>query len=130
MGVEEIRKAVLDADDVLHEDVTVPEWAGVTLRVQGMGHDVQEHFWNDHVRGHEGEEGRLGVATAILICTLRDPASGALVFTEADWQALGEKHPDVIMRLAKVAFRVCGMDTEDLEDRAKNSDATPESDSG
>ncbi|MCK4624070.1 MAG: hypothetical protein KAV00_02080 [Phycisphaerae bacterium] len=130
MGAEELKAAVFAAEDVLHEDVTIPEWNGVTLRVQGMGHDAQEGFWNDHVRGHEGEEGQVGMATAILIRTLCDPASGDLVFAEADRQALGKKHPDVILRLAKVAFRVCGMDVDDLEDRAKNSDETPESDSG
>lgn len=105
-----LREQILDADDMSHEDVEVPEW-GVTVRVKSP--TVRERA--NLVAKFMGEDGRTDFAAmypALVIATAVDPTTGELLFTDEDTAALEAKSGRAMERVAQAALRVSGMNAE------------------
>ena len=120
------REAILGAQDIVTEDVTVPEWGG-SVRVTGLTGAERDRFEAAMVtlkkggaRGVNLENIRARMAALAIV-----DADGQRLFTEADVRSLGGKSAAALERVFKVARRLSGLTEEDVEELAGNSDADP-----
>lgn len=112
---------IFDAEDLVHEDVEVPEWH-LTLRIQQM--DAQETV--RFTRSMDTHEGAANGMYLILVACTRT-MEGTLVFTystpeelTATVAALQRKNINVLQRLQRVALRVNAMTIEGKADLKKD----------
>jgi hypothetical protein len=115
-----LREQILNASDIEHEDVVVPEWGGCTIRVRGMTGAQRNRFLNQAFDVKTGKPKFDRFHAAIIIETCTDPASGEPIFEAADREILNSKSAGVTERLAKTALRLSGLD--DAESGKGDSD--------
>jgi hypothetical protein len=116
------RDAILAADDLVREEIDVPEWGGtVFVRVMtARERDRFEQKWS---------ESRYDNIRAFLaVCVVCDEA-GLPLFSEKDIDALGRKSAAALDRIFDVASRVNKLTPQDIEDLEGNSDASRSDDS-
>lgn len=114
-----LRQQILAADDIKKErGVHIPEW-NATVDVWGM---------TGEERARAVAAGRLDdvldemkLAAAVVIETVRDPATGERVLQPADRDALLLKSAGTLTRLAKIGLRLSGMSEDAREEITKNS---------
>ena len=97
------RDAILGAQDLTHEDVTVPEWGG-SVRVRMMTGTDRDTLANAFV-GDDGKPNMSGYRQRLLAATMVDEA-GALLFSAADVAAIGAKSAAALDRVFAVADRL------------------------
>jgi len=119
------RDNILAEDDLHLVEVAVPEWpkCGGHVWVKGLPGDEAEDLIADAGEGIKGKRAQLLVHT---MCN----EQGELLFTPDDAEALNHKHTSVLDRIANAAMELNGLGVEAQERLAKNSDATPDDDSG
>lgn len=121
-----LRDIILAAEDLPHEDVEVPEWKGVTVRVQGLTGTERDAFEARGVHLQQTQkdtEKRLrDFRSRLLAKCLVDPESGERLFGDGDVAKLGGKSATVIVRLFRVAQRVSGMTDDAVDDAEGNSE--------
>lgn len=117
------KSAILEAEDLPHEDVDVPEWGG-TVRVIGLDGESASKFSSQMVvLGEDGNPKSVDLdnfQARLLVLTLHNEKNQRL-FSIEDIQKLGKKSGKVLMRLATIAQRLSGMD----QVPTKNSSGTP-----
>lgn len=127
----ELRKKILEVDDIQVEQVLVPEW-GVTIEVRGMNGLDRAQF----LRRSTNDDGQVAYERfypELLIATCFVPpeneederGSGEKLFEPADRDALNSKAGAAIERIAAVAQRLSGLGTIDVEDAQGNSSGSP-----
>lgn len=114
------REAILKADDLKRETVSVPEWGGdVVLRAMtGAERDAFEQslFTGD---GDAKKFSSENVRAKLLVrCIVNE--KGERVFSDADVSMLGGRSGAVLDRLYDVAQRLSGIGKRDLEAAVKN----------
>jgi hypothetical protein len=121
---------ILGMDDIPTELVSVPEWKGRTVMISGMTAAGKNAYQSSLVElNGKSRKLKLEHSTAkLLVRTLVD-ANRQPLFTETDIIRLGTKSSAVLERLAKVASRLSGMDEQENEALAKNSEAAQSDDS-
>lgn len=97
------KSAILDAEDLKHEDVEVPAWGG-TVRVRVMTGAERDEF-RAAISSHEGGAPVGKFSAALLAATLIDE-TGARLFTMEDMDALQEKSAASLDAPAAVAMRI------------------------
>jgi hypothetical protein len=116
-------ETILDADDLKHEDVDVPEWGG-TVRVQELTGTDRDKFEAGFVGGGSkptvntsGLEGfRARLAAAALV-----NADGKRMFrSDAEVVRLGKKSAAALQRVCDVAMRLSGLNQGDVEELTGN----------
>lgn len=119
------KEAILAADDILMEEVDVPEWKGRVL-VCGLTGTAKDAYDKSilEVRGNKRTVNLDHLRAKLLVRTLVTPERQPL-FTESDILKLGAKSAAVLDRLCKVAQRLSGMSAEDAEDLKKTSEPIP-----
>lgn len=130
MTLEELRAAVLAADDITIEPVATPEWPTVDgyIHVRLMAGRHRERYL-DSIRQVEGQGRDMRVTVKLedtgakLAAATMCDASGTLVFRPNDVQALGEKSYVALQRVIDVAARLNGLDDQAV-DAAKNASAS------
>src|SRR5690554_3545198 len=117
---------ILGADDIPHEDVSVPEWGG-TVRVRGLT-GGQRSLIEATMIAAKGQE--VSVRTEAfktlrerLVAACLVDESGKRLFSDKEVGALAEKSGKVLGRLFEIAQRLSGMDDDAVEEMAGNSDA-------
>ena len=115
------REAILAADDMLSEIVTVPEWGGGTIIVRGLTGEERDEFEASCIRG-KGRKTEVNWRNAraklvVRSCYLPD---GSRLFEEEDAPKLGKKGAAALNRVYEVAARLSGLTEDDLEELAKN----------
>lgn len=121
--VSELRKSILENEDIQQEIVAVPEWGGTKLEVRGMNGKDRASF----LRRSTDSEGNIAYENfypELLIATLFDPESGEKVFEPADRDALNQKSGAALERLAIVAQRLSGLGVSDVEAAEGNSEGS------
>lgn len=103
----ELRKTILEAVDLQSEDVTVPEWGNITVRIKGMSGLERARFMNRVAKDNEVNFERW--YPEVLIATLYDPTTGDKVFEPADRDAINQRSGAVIQRLGDRAARLSGL---------------------
>lgn len=120
------KDAIFALNDLLFEDVEIPEWNG-RLRVRGMTAAQRDAYEQSLIDARSDARGRTKVeanftnAKARLAVQCVIDANGQRVFTDAEAAALGQKSASAVNRIAQVAQRLSGMSKEDLDDLEKNS---------
>lgn len=111
--MSDVRKKILEAADLSHEDVEVPEW-GVTIRV--VSPTVRERA--RIVSAFMGPDGKPDIEKmypALVIATASDPETGERLFTADDEAALLGKSGKAVELVAQAALRVSGMSDRPVE---------------
>lgn len=124
------KDAILQAHDVLIEDVEVPEWGG-TVRVRGLSGLERDALEESTIEGR-GKNRRVSLMNfrAKLVVRSVVDESGRRVFDDADVAALGRKSAAALNRVVEVAQRLAGITEEDVEELTQDFESAPTSDSG
>jgi hypothetical protein len=114
------REAILAAEDILSETVTVPEWGG-TVIVRGLTGDERDDFEASCIRG-KGRKTEVNYrnARAKLVVRCCYKPDGSRLFNDDDAAAVGKKGAAAVSRVYEVGARLSGLTEEDLEELAKN----------
>ncbi len=123
------KEAIFAADDILTEDVYIPEWNGsVTVcGMTGAGKDAYEKSIVD-IKGNKHTVNRDHLRAKLLIRTVVNEDMTPK-FNESDIIKLGTKSASVLDRLCAVAQRLSGMTQEEAQELKKTSETTPSGDS-
>lgn len=121
------RDQITAADDLVYEDVPVPEWGG-EVRVVGMTGTARNGYQSSLVQiGPDGKPRGVNLdnQTAKLLARCLVDEDGKPLFSLKDISALGAKNGAVLERLSKVAKRLSGLQDGAVEDAAGNSGTGP-----
>lgn len=123
------KETIFAADDILTEEVYVPEWKGTVIvcGLTGTAKDLYDQSIVE-VRGGKRIAKLENLRAKLLVRALVTPERQPM-FTESDILKLGAKSSAVLERLCLVAQRLSGMRAEDLEELKKTSEPTPSGDS-
>lgn len=116
------KEQILGQDDLVTEDVQVPEWGGAWVRVRTLNASERDNFEAGSIVG-KGKNATLNfenMRARLCLLTLIDE-KGDRLFREEDTFPLGGKSAAALDRIFTVAQRLNGLRTEDLEELAKNS---------
>lgn len=108
------REAILAAQDLKTEDVSVPEWGGV-VRVAVMTGTARDAWEQSLVPASKGEAPNVANIRARLVAACAVDESGARLFTDTDAVALGAKSAAALERVAKACQRLNGLTAEEAE---------------
>jgi hypothetical protein len=122
------------AQGVKREDVTIPEWDGVTLTVRALSADDRDDYeqWIANERRRliddgAGDDVRVrGIRAKVAVMCVVD-GHGNHVFTDADLDWLGASEANALDRIFVVADRLSGLTGGAREEARKNSGETPSS---
>lgn len=118
------REQILEAEDLLYEEVEVPEWGG-SVRVKGLTGTERDSFERTIITNIDGRgpaRTNLQNFRAKLVAWSVVDEEDKILFTQADVQALGQKSAQALQRVFDVAQRLSGLSPEDVEEMTKNSD--------
>lgn len=110
------KEAILNADDLKKEVVSVPEWGGeiVIGAMTGAARDEWEQALVDTKGANLNNlRARLVAATAL-------DENGNRIFSSADVEALGKKSGAALERCVRVAQRLNRLTQNDLDELTKN----------
>jgi len=107
------REQILEIQDAKIEEVKIPEWGG-SVFIKSMSSRERDRFEELHLSQNKANT-RARIAAA---CTC--DADGALLFTEADIEALGQKDGKAVNRIFSKAMDLCGFTADDVEELEKN----------
>lgn len=114
------RDAILNAQDLKHEDVEVPEWEG-SVRVRTLTSRERDNFEAGLAADKEsGETVDLDNIRARLVSLTVVDAQGKRLFSAGDLEALGGKSGAAVDRLFDVARRLAGMSDSDVKQMEGN----------
>lgn len=127
------RDDILSADDLVREEVPVPEWGGVVLVQALNGEDRDKYESSIYNVEREGKEVKVkytnvNVKARLAAYSIVDE-SGQRIFSDADIARLGKKSAAALNRVVDVCQRLSGITKKDMDDLEKNSEATTSEDS-
>jgi len=120
------KEQILAASDIKTKTVKVPEWGG-EVSIKTMSGAERDGF--EAAMFGEGGKRKATNFRASLVARCLVDESGALMFSEKDVAALGEKSAKALDRVFSVAQKLNGISAEDVAEMEKNSDAAPSGDS-
>lgn len=114
------REQILQAEDLVYEDVEVPEWGG-TVRVRGLTGAERDQFEASIVslNGRQSKVDTRNVRAKLAALTIIDE-DGKRLFTDQDVRQLGLKSAAALDRVFDVAQRLSGLSDQDIEELAEN----------
>lgn len=123
------RDQIKAAQDVVFEDVDVPEWGG-SVRVKALNGAERDAF-EASLSVQKGKKIRMNMQNvrarlARLTCV---DEKGAPIFQASDEHWLGEKSAAALDRVFDVAMRLAGMRDHDIEELTENFTEDPSEDS-
>ena len=121
---------ILGYQDVVTEEVVVPEWGGRKVRVMGLtgrGRDDYEAAILDQ-RGKKTRVNMRNARARMVALTVVDER-GERIFSDDDIPMLGQKNAAALDRIFDVARRLSGLSDEDVEELEGNSAGTTSADS-
>ncbi len=130
-----LRARLLAAKDIPSQIEVIPEWADetgpFTLEIRGLTGAQQVECSDAATVKEKNADGEVvdrldnkKHVQQLVLKSLRDPESGALVLENADADALWQKSGIVLNRLAAIVMRLNGLAKDETEKMEKNSDAT------
>jgi endo-alpha-1,4-polygalactosaminidase (GH114 family) len=123
------KEAILNAQDLQHEDVFVEEWKG-TVRVRALTGAERDAFEASIVEGKgKNVKTNLKNIRAKLVALAVINENGERLFNDHEAQVLGTKSASALDKVFEVAQRLSGLRDEDVEELAKNSESDQSEDS-
>ena len=107
---------ILNANDLLYEDVDVPEWNGV-VRVRCLTGKERDKLTAAHTANKATSLVNFMARFAVLVCCDENMKP---LFDESDLEALGSKNACVLDRIMTVGMRLSALTNTDIEDMVKN----------
>lgn len=107
------REMILEADDLGHADVAVPEWGGV-VRIRALSGTERDRF-EASIAGN-GKRIRLDNVRAKLVQACAVDGEGNALFGTADVAALGRKSAAALNRVFEAAQKLSGLTDEDVDE--------------
>ena len=122
---------ILAQDDLIYEDVQIPEWGGTWVRVRTINGSERDRFEASTVvrNGKKTTTNFENIRARLCLLCMVDPETGERLFQEEDTFPLGGKSAAALDRIFTVAQRLNGLRDEDVEELAKNSSAGQPDDS-
>lgn len=117
----ELRKTILEANDLESEIVSVPEWGGVKIEIRSLNGKERAKLLSRASRPDNSVDLERWFPD-LVIATAHDPETGEKVFEQADRDALNNKNGAVVSRLATIAQRLAGMMESDVEEAKRDFD--------
>lgn len=116
----DLKAAILAADDISFEDITIPEWGDVKVRVRGLdANDFTAATKAAQVKaGNETTVDLHNLYAALVIKGLYDPSTDTPIFTDADIKAVMGKSMKVIERVTTLVNKLSGMDDKGSKEKA------------
>lgn len=110
------KDAILGADDLITEDVEVPEWGG-TVRVRMMTGAERDAFEESlsRTKGKSVKANLANLRARLVAKTVVDEA-GKRLFTDAEAGVLGQKSAAALDRVFDAARTLNGMTEKDVEE--------------
>ncbi len=96
---------IYDAQDIVIEEVEVPEWGGV-VRLRSMTGEEAVDF------AAKAKANSSGVARIVSICAVDE--DGNRLFKDEDIEVLKRKSMRALMRLQRVALKINGLSEEEV----------------
>lgn len=124
----ELRKSIFDIEDIPEEVVPIPEWGDLKILVRGMTGLSRANFLK-RATDANGEVAFDRFYAELVIATSFDPEDGEKIFEPSDREAINAKSGLALERLARVAQRLSGLGSTELEEAKKDSAETMNSDS-
>ena len=123
------KERILAVDDIVTEDVDVPEWGG-TVRVRGLSGVERDAFEASMIerRGKKVETNLTNLRAKLVAASVVDE-KGSRLFSDADVKALGAKSAAGLDRVYDVAQRLSGISDDDVDELAGNLSGTASGDS-
>jgi hypothetical protein len=123
------KDAILKAQDMVTEEVPVPEWGGSVLLRTISG--TQRDSFEDKSMIQKGESRKLNLinfrARLLALCIVDD--SGRRLFSDGEITLLGQKNAAVLERLFDKARDMNGMSDKDVEELTEGFGNDPSEDS-
>jgi hypothetical protein len=120
------KEAILAADDIKTERITVPEWGGDVM-VRGLTGTARDQ-WESSLTVRRGKQMvpdmRNFRARLVVLCVADE--TGAMVFHEGDVDALASKSGAALDRIYGVAARLSGITDGDVEELTKDFGTDPD----
>lgn len=114
------KEAILAADDLVTEDVAVPEWGG-TVRVRAISGAERDAF-EQAIVTRKGKNVTTNLANIraklVAICVVDE--SGQRLFGDKDVLLLGTKSAAALDRVFTVAQQLAGLTDKDVDELAEN----------
>ena len=114
---------IVECEDLISEDVEVPEWGGV-LRVRQMNAMDRDSFDLYVVRlksdGKSAEVNKHNLRAALVVRSVIDE-EGKRIFSDEDVETVGMKNGQAVDRVFAVASRLSLLGKDDAADIEKNS---------
>jgi len=116
------RDQILQASDVVYEEVPVPEWGGKVM-VRSLSGTERDRIEATIVQatGRKQSMNLQNVRAKFIAWSIVDPQTHRRLFTDSDIAQLGEKSAAALQRVFNVVQRLAGLSEEDLEEMTKNS---------
>ncbi len=116
------RDQILQALDVVYEEVPVPEWGG-TVMVKSLSGTERDRLEATIVQqtGRKTTMNLQNIRAKFVAWAVVDPQTHQRIFSDADVMALGQKNAAALQRVFNVVQRLSGLSDEDLEGMTKNS---------
>jgi len=110
------KEAILGADDLKKEIVSVPEWGGEVM-ISAMTGAARDEWEQALV---ESKSANLSNLRARLVAATAMDEAGNRLFTGADVEALGKKSGAALERCVRAAQKLNRLTQSDLDELAKN----------
>lgn len=116
------RDAILQAEDLLTEDVEVEEWGGA-VRVRALTGAERDAFEQSIVeqRGKSTRVNMRNIRAKLVALTVVD-GDGKRLFSDKDAELLGKKSAVALNRVFEIAQKLSGLSPEDMEELSGNSE--------
>lgn len=135
MQTNELKNAILAAQDIEALDVEVEKWGGLKIRFVGMNGTARNHFRRAVAMMPGDNATALGLAVLekapeFLIDTMVNPENGERIFTMEELPLLLGKNGQVLEELTSVWLEFQKLSDTAMEDDQKDFSGTAKSDSG
>ncbi len=116
------KAGILDADDLMIEEVEVEEWGG-WIRIRSLTGRERDRIEAELLKKN-GQVNLDNVRAKLVVAAAVDE-NGKQLFQPGDEAKLGQKNGSALSKAAAVAQRLGGLSMADVEELAKNSSSGP-----
>ena len=108
---------ILEADDILTEEVDVPEWGGAVM-VKGIIAKDRDQ-WEVTIAEQKEKKRPIDVRASLCAKSIVDE-DGSRLFTDKEISILGQKSAVALERVFTVAMKLSGLSDNDVEELEGN----------
>lgn len=124
------RNEILEASDIVYEDIDVPEWGGV-VRI-GSFSGADRDAWEMSLMKHPGKSKEIDLQNmrAKLVAKSIVDETGKRIFSDTDVIELGKKSANALMMVFDAAVKLNAVSEADIKELEKNLESGQSNDSG